>query len=127
MFLGLLDVSDLFLSVLDVSTQMITGRWDGGLANISRCMVALLHIVPSACMGSSFSLCWCERLWVACILRCISNSFLSVLDVSTQTITGRWDGGLANISIFLAGVDSGVPVRKLMRYHVVFCAKSSLT
>ena len=28
---------------------------------------------------------------------------------------------------FLAGVDSGVPVRKLMRYHVVFCAKSSLT
>ena len=30
MFLGLLDVSDLFLSVLDVSTQMIAGRWDGG-------------------------------------------------------------------------------------------------
>ena len=38
MFLGLLDVSDLFLSVLDVSTQMIAGRWDGGLANISRRM-----------------------------------------------------------------------------------------
>ena len=43
MFLGLLDVSDLFLSVLDVSTQTITGRWDGGLANILRRMVALLH------------------------------------------------------------------------------------
>ena len=25
------------------------------------------------------------------------------------------------------GVDSGVPVRKLTRYHMVFCAKSSLT
>ena len=25
------------------------------------------------------------------------------------------------------GVDSGDPVRKLIRYHVVFCAKSSLT
>ena len=25
------------------------------------------------------------------------------------------------------GVDSGVPVRKLARYHMVFCAKSSLT
>ena len=57
MFLSLLDVSDLFLSVLDVSTQMIAERWDGGLANISRSMVALLHIVPSAYMRSSFSLC----------------------------------------------------------------------
>ena len=57
MFLVLLDVSNSFLSVLDVSTQTITGKWEGGLANISRSMVTLLHIVPSAYMRSSFSLC----------------------------------------------------------------------
>ena len=52
MFLGILDVSDLFLSVLDVSTQTITAVGDGGLANTSRRMVALLHIVQSAYMRS---------------------------------------------------------------------------
>ena len=31
--------------------------------------------------GELVSLCWCERLWVACILRCISNWLLGVLDV----------------------------------------------
>ena len=54
MFLVLLDVSNSFLSMLDVSTQTITAVGDGGLANILRRMVALLHIVPSACMGSLF-------------------------------------------------------------------------
>ena len=82
MFLGLLDVSNSFLSVLDVSTQTITAVGDGGLANTSRRMVALLHIVQGACMGRSFSLCWCERLWAACILRCRSNGLLGVLDVN---------------------------------------------
>ena len=35
MFLSLLDVSDLFLSVLDVSTQTIQANEVGGLASVS--------------------------------------------------------------------------------------------
>ena len=45
------------LGLLDVKAQAITANKMGALAYIARSMVALLHIVQSAYMGSSFSLC----------------------------------------------------------------------
>ena len=45
------------LDLLDVKARAITANKMGALAYIARSMVALLHIVPSAYMGSSFSLC----------------------------------------------------------------------
>ena len=44
-------------SLLDVKARAITAIKMGALACIARSMVALLHIVQSAYMGSSFSLC----------------------------------------------------------------------
>ena len=43
--------------LLDVKARAITAIKMGALACIARSMVALLHIVQSAYMGSSFSLC----------------------------------------------------------------------
>ena len=87
MFLSLLDVSDLFseragcehtddhrevgwglactsrrirnlsLDLLNVKARAITANKMGALAYLARSMVALLHIVQSAYMGSSFSPC----------------------------------------------------------------------
>ena len=45
------------LDLLDVKARAITANKMGALAYIARSMVALLHIVPGAYMGSSFSLC----------------------------------------------------------------------
>ena len=46
-----------FWCLLDVKARAITAIKMGALACIARSMVALLHIVQSAYMGSSFSLC----------------------------------------------------------------------
>ena len=50
-------IRNLSLDLLDVKARAITANKMGALAYIARSMVALLHIVPSAYMGSSFSLC----------------------------------------------------------------------
>ena len=50
-------IRNLSLDLLDVKARAITANKMGALAYIARSMVALLHIVPGAYMGSSFSLC----------------------------------------------------------------------
>ena len=50
-------IRNLSLDLLDLKARAITANKVGALAYIARSMVALLHIVPSAYMGSSFSPC----------------------------------------------------------------------
>ena len=50
-------IRNLSLDLLDVKARAITANKMGGLAYLARSMVTLLHIVPSAYMRSSFSLC----------------------------------------------------------------------
>ena len=51
-------MSRLFLGPLNLNAWAIEARRDGGLASFSKLIVALLHIVQNAYMGSSFLVCF---------------------------------------------------------------------
>ena len=82
------------LGLLDVKAQAITANKMGALAYIARSMVALLHIVQSAYMGSSFSLCGFCTLGAACISRHVRTLFLhqNRLELSKGVFTGDGSG-----------------------------------